>query len=405
MSDLSIICALNSGWNVFLPVGDESQLALCSLIRLPLVFNHICPPSKPLGAPFKLFNIKGDGNCLFRSFSYIITGRQNYHSLIRKRIIDHMKTIEHAILPHSGSSVDSYLLRTQMRNDGVWGSDIEILTAASLFCTDIYVFTKFGNNNRWVKFSRTMLNEPLPIGNHSIYIQNTNQVHFDVVKDVFDIIDNNISVPESSQNLTRSPLNNVKPKGNCIMSTLVRGLLSKNLKQFDVGGDGDCFFKAVSRQLYSSPNYHQNVRKAGIDYLCTHPEQFIESVVDKSWSEYINDMSHQGTWCDALMVQAVADAFNCEIDITESAVNFSETTFVHPTNSKATPHITHIGHLGEFHYVSTVNIVKPESELDCKKMESEPDIRTDKNLECLQNTAISFASPNPNITDKETKKR
>ena len=76
------------------------------------------------------------------------------------------------------------------------------------------------------------------------------------------------------------------------------------------------------------PNYHQNVRKAGINYLCTHPEQFIEIVTGKSWSEYINDMSRQGSLYtyDALMVQAVSDALNCVIDITESAVNFNETT-------------------------------------------------------------------------------
>ena len=202
MSDLNIV------WNVFLPVSNESQLALCNLIWLPLIFNHVCTPSKPLGTPSKLFHIKGDGNFLFRSFSYVITGRQNYHSLIRQRIILHMKTIEHALLPHIGSSVDDYLLRTQMKNDGVWGTDIEILTAASLFCTDIYVFTKFRNNSRWVKFSRTMLREPLPSGNHFIYIQNTSQVHFDVVTDVLQILNQN-SATESSQNLIGSPLNTV----------------------------------------------------------------------------------------------------------------------------------------------------------------------------------------------------
>ena len=156
----------------------------------------------------------------------------------------------------------------------------------------------------------------------------------------------------------------MKSRGNCIISTLLKRLLSKNLKQFD-GGDGDCFFKAVSHQLYNSPNYHQNVRKAGTNYLCTHPEQFIESVTGKSWSEYINDMSPQVSWCVALMVQAVADALNCVIDITESAVNFNETTtIVNPTDSKKTADI-HIGHLGEFHYVSTISIMEHKKELHC----------------------------------------
>ena len=84
--------------------------------------------SKPLGDPIKLFNINGDGNCLFRSFSYAITGRQNYHRLIRIRIIDHMKTIESALLPHIGTSVQEYLTQSKMNCDGVWGTDIEIFT-------------------------------------------------------------------------------------------------------------------------------------------------------------------------------------------------------------------------------------------------------------------------------------
>ena len=63
MNDLNIISVSSSGWNAFLPVRGESQSSLCNLVQLPLVFNHVCTPSKPLGAPSKLFNVKGDGNC------------------------------------------------------------------------------------------------------------------------------------------------------------------------------------------------------------------------------------------------------------------------------------------------------------------------------------------------------
>jgi hypothetical protein len=58
-----------------------------------------------------------------------------------------MKAIECSLLPHVGTPVDEYLTRTNMKHDGVWGTDIEILTASSLFCTDVYVYTKVGNNN------------------------------------------------------------------------------------------------------------------------------------------------------------------------------------------------------------------------------------------------------------------
>jgi hypothetical protein len=159
--------------------------------------------------------------------------------------------------------------------------------------------------------------------------------------------------------------------------------------------------------LYNSPDYHQNVRKAGIDYICAHPEQFIESIAGKSWCEYIIDMSHQGTWCDALMVQAVAVALNCIIDITESAVNFSETTIVHPTNSIQNPNTIYIGHLGEFHYVSTISIVRPEKKLDCEKLSKSglAGMRKDVSLQRSQNTKSTFPPLNCYITEKKTKKR
>jgi len=44
---------------------------------------------------------------------------------------------------------------------------------------------------------------------------------------------------------------------------------------FDGGGGGDCFFRAVSHQLYGNANIHFYVRSVGIQYLVNHPEQSI----------------------------------------------------------------------------------------------------------------------------------
>ena len=62
------------------------------------------------------------------------------------------------------------------------------------------------------------------------------------------------------------------------------------------------FFRAVSHQLHGDPNHHLLVRQAGVQYLSNNPELFIESNTENSWNEYINNMSMQGTWCDALFV-------------------------------------------------------------------------------------------------------
>ena len=94
------------------------------------------------------------------------------------------------------------------------------------------------------------------------------------------------------------------------------------LRPVDVGGEGDCFFRAVSHQLYGDPNHHLLIRQAGVQYLSNNPERLTESNTENSWNEYINNMSMQGTWCDALFVQAVADCQNVAIHI-ESHENFA----------------------------------------------------------------------------------
>ena len=98
------------------------------------------------------------------------------------------------------------------------------------------------------------------------------------------------------------------------------------LKPLDVGGFGDCFFKAVSHHLYGKPDLHYQIRIAGIEYLNEYPDLFIESIPNNSWQNYIDEMSKQGAWCDNIIIQAVANALNCIIHITESNLNSIEAT-------------------------------------------------------------------------------
>ena len=102
---------------------------------------------------------------------------------------------------------------------------------------------------------------------------------------------------------------------------LEQRLESFQLRSLAVGGAGDCFFRAVSHQLYGDPSHHLDIRTAGIAYMRENPERFIESNTGYSWLQYLNNiMSPQGTWCDGMIIQAVADQFNLRIIITETHV-------------------------------------------------------------------------------------
>ena len=62
-------------------------------------------------------------------------------------------------------------------------------------------------------------------------------------------------------------------------------------------------------QLYGKPNYHMNVRSTGVQYITNNPERFIKSSTDYSWSRYLANMSHQGTWANTHVIQEWSKLF------------------------------------------------------------------------------------------------
>ena len=120
----------------------------------------------------------------FRALSYIITGRQTYHVVLGKKIIDHMRIIENLLQPHLSSSLSDYLNNSQVANESVCATDVEIFSACSLLEADIYVYTKVGQGCKWQKFSKSMPNECPPKNDCAIYLSHTGGVHYDAVLDI-----------------------------------------------------------------------------------------------------------------------------------------------------------------------------------------------------------------------------
>ena len=160
-------CIQSSSFS-FIPQTVSLQKFLCSKVNLPLLFEHKSRENKILEPPLEKHSIQGDGNCLFRALSYIVTGRQTDHHILRSKVIEHIKTIEVYLLPHMKCSLENYLQKSQMRSSGTWGTDIEIFVAASLLSTDIFVYTNVDNAYRWQLFSKKMLDGSLPENDSAI---------------------------------------------------------------------------------------------------------------------------------------------------------------------------------------------------------------------------------------------
>ncbi|XP_078382867.1 uncharacterized protein LOC144665511 [Oculina patagonica] len=81
---------------------------------------------------------------------------------------------------------------------------------------------------------------------------------------------------------------------SCNSPLLLRNRLRElDLAPFDCGGNGDCFFRSVSHQIFGSAANHLAVRLAGVEYLRNNPEEFIQFLEGQSWSHYLNNMCRE----------------------------------------------------------------------------------------------------------------
>ena len=94
------------------------------------------------------------------------------------------------------------------------------------------------------------------------------------------------------------------------LSVLTTRLARIGRKPVNTIGDGNCFLRSVSHQLYGTENRHPQIRALAIQHLINFPEHFVEYNTDQSWLQYLQSMSTLGTWADNIIIQAVANANN-----------------------------------------------------------------------------------------------
>ena len=116
--------------------------------------------------------------------------------------------------------------------------------------------------------------------------------------------------------------------------------------------------------MFGIPDYHTLIRTTAVEYTRSHPEQLIESNTENSWIEYLNNMSRQGTWADALIIQSTADSLSVRICIIESHSSFADTKTTDPVTCQTETSLS-IGHIAEFHYVSPVPPVPTTEQMFC----------------------------------------
>lgn len=105
---------------------------------------------------------------------------------------------------------------------------------------------------------------------------------------------------------------------------LQQRLIVYRLYEVKVSGDGNCQFRALSDQMYKSPEYHKHVRKEIVKQLKDYRSLY-EGYVPMKYKRYYKKMAKSGEWGDHITLQAAADRFAAKICLLTS---FRDTCFI-----------------------------------------------------------------------------
>lgn len=118
--------------------------------------------------------------------------------------------------------------------------------------------------------------------------------------------------------LRRSSRRRVKPEK---LSTYREKLRKLGFELAFMVGDGNCLFRAISHQVYGTPQQHVLVRNNCIDYLQINKERFTPFVAsnENDFDTYLKEKRKTGVWGDHVELQALCEIYKRPLYI------FSET--------------------------------------------------------------------------------
>ncbi|KAL8624550.1 hypothetical protein ACOMHN_005851 [Nucella lapillus] len=85
-------------------------------------------------------------------------------------------------------------------------------------------------------------------------------------------------------------------------------------RQIDyIRGDGNCFFRAISKDVYGSEEYHAECRQAVCDLIQDNADHFRQYIDDSSVTAHVTEMRVQSTWATTCEIYAAATLLGREI--------------------------------------------------------------------------------------------
>jgi hypothetical protein len=132
------------------------------------------------------------------------------------------------------------------------------------------------------------------------------------------------SSPLAPTRAPQPPPSQPPPEGGTELSRRLDALRADGWQRVDVVGDGNCFFRALAKQVYGDEQEqeHGRARQETIRYMREHREEFkqfvhIYSDVNyKDFDSYVDNMSREGTYVEGeIELRAAANTFNVRIRV------------------------------------------------------------------------------------------
>lgn len=134
--------------------------------------------------------VLGDGNCLFRALSSLTYGQEEWHSLIRRVIVEFITLNSKVFKEYCEGDIVQHI--NQLKHQTSWGSHVELIAAAHLLNLPIYVCTtKDGSNEHYweifkhrgsldkFKFPESKLVKPAGVWHYELC--HTMHCHYDII--------------------------------------------------------------------------------------------------------------------------------------------------------------------------------------------------------------------------------
>ena len=112
---------------------------MCNLFGIKLHNVHNIISEENAGKPSLTRQIKGDGDCFYRAISFLISGMEENHIIVRVHLLQHM--LQHSAIaaePFGIGNMGSYV---DQQGLGQWAGENENFFMAHLLKTDICIYS------------------------------------------------------------------------------------------------------------------------------------------------------------------------------------------------------------------------------------------------------------------------